>query len=201
MAEVNSLRIPSIFGGQKPFTSKDIDFEEQSERPFHEEFAKYYPLPDEFYESLSNIAEEAGDETPPSLAFDASALGADIKAHVGSVVDEVTDTISEWWYSEETTLDDEYSDDLVEDEFELVDDFQEAVRNPDLEAFDFPPKLPDGFPHPKLPSRPHLPDRPAPPKDGHPHPPKHPGPHPHPPSGRWPGHGSPHHLYASQDSL
>ena len=188
------MRIP-FFGGQTPFSSKDVEIEETSDAPFHEEVAKYFNIPDEYYESWGNIAEEAvqHEETMPSVVSEITSLGIGIVDHVDSVIEEVADSIEEFWYHE-SNVETEYDPLLVETTDDTEETFPEETEDeliPPPEgsifgaAFD-PPKFPGGIPKPNLPSPPHLPKRPK-----RPNLPKRPVPprRPHPPSRpHWPGH-------------
>ena len=83
VAEIHAFRIPDIFGGQKPFSlSKDIE-EPPSDRPFHDELARYITIPDEYYESLGEFSEDSSDEYLPSFTINAYCFDF---SFVGSIV-------------------------------------------------------------------------------------------------------------------
>jgi uncharacterized surface protein with fasciclin (FAS1) repeats len=144
-------------------SSQNIDAENPSDRPFHEELFKYFTPPNEYFESLNGFEDAFDDELLPSLTTDTIALSADIEDRVESTSEHVAHN-----YHEEGPHA-EYLESFGDLEYDDNDDEEDATSTSSLEgsifgqAFDLP-RWPTRFPKPKLPTRP---KRPLPPKRPH----------------------------------
>lgn len=201
VANSHAFRIPWLLGGQKPLSITKSDVDESGEHPFIEKLYEYFPIPDAYFEALSQASGQFDDILPnpedPDESFDGD--GEDDE----SSIEDPLSTFYDYWpdldsddlcsptQPEESFGEVEYdsdsdSDDEVDEELALSTPPEGSIFGA---AFD-PPKWPTGIPRPKLPPKPKLPKRPHLPKKPHrPHPPKKP---------HWPHfpHHRPHHPEA-----